>query len=138
MGQQQLLLVVLVTIVVGIATVAAIDTFSSASDTANIDAVRQDLLAMGAAAQMYYIKPEALGGGGRDFEGITLRDMSFAGNSTSDTDANNQNGTYQLNGGSVPGDVQQFDITGNPLTAGGSVTITVFADSTAMSSYTAP
>ncbi|MDZ7715010.1 MAG: hypothetical protein U5J95_02240 [Balneolaceae bacterium] len=44
MGQQQLLLVILVTIIVGIATVVAINTFSSASDSANVDAVRGDLL----------------------------------------------------------------------------------------------
>lgn len=40
MGQQQLLLVILVTIIVGIATVVAINTFSSAADSANLDAVR--------------------------------------------------------------------------------------------------
>ena len=51
MGQQQLLLVILVTIIVGIATVVAINTFSSASEQANIDAARQDMLQMAYTAQ---------------------------------------------------------------------------------------
>lgn len=139
MGQQQLLLVILVTIIVGIATVVAINTFSSASDTANVDAVRQDLLAMSAAAQQYYMKPEALGGGGQDFGGITMRSMSFAGNISSDTDASNQNGTYTLNQGTVPADgAQNFTIEAVPATAGGSIQVTVYADSTKMGAYQPP
>lgn len=137
MGQQQLLLVILVTIIVGIATVVAINTFSSASDTANVDAVRQDLLSLSAAAQQYYMKPEALGGGGQDFGGITMRDMSFAGEITSDTEAQNQNGSYNM--GSVPADgAASFTITATPATAGGSIDVEIFADSTAMGSYTPP
>ena len=46
MGQQQLLLVILVTIIVGIATVVAINTFGTAADNANIDAVRNDMTAI--------------------------------------------------------------------------------------------
>ncbi len=137
MGQQQLLLVILVTIIVGIATVVAINTFSSASDTANVDAVRQDLLSLSAAAQQYYMKPEALGGGGQDFGGISMRDMSFAGQISSDTDASNQNGSYTM--GSVPADgASSFTITATPATAGGSITVTVYADSTDMGDYTPP
>jgi Tfp pilus assembly protein PilE len=77
MGQQQLLLVILVTIIVGIATVVAINTFGAAADSANVDAVRQDLASIAAAAQGYYMKPEMLGGGGRTFEGITFNDIAF-------------------------------------------------------------
>jgi len=57
MGQQQLLLVILVTIIVGIATVVAINTFGSAADAANIDAVRNDVAAIASGAQGYYMKP---------------------------------------------------------------------------------
>ncbi|MDZ7806938.1 MAG: hypothetical protein U5K71_07465 [Gracilimonas sp.] len=53
MGQQQLLLVILVTIIVGIATVVAINTFGSAADSANLDAVRQDVATIAASAQGY-------------------------------------------------------------------------------------
>ena len=47
----------------GIATVVAINTFSSAADSANLDAVRQDLAQIGSSAQAYYIKPTMLSGG---------------------------------------------------------------------------
>jgi Tfp pilus assembly protein PilE len=134
MGQQQLLLVILVTIIVGIATVVAINTFSSASDTANVDAVRQDLLSMSAAAQQFYMKPEALGGGGQDFGGITMRDMSFAGNINGDLTASNQNGNYEIP--SAPADgASSFTINATPATAGGLISVEIFADSTAMGSY---
>ncbi|MDZ7757448.1 hypothetical protein [Rhodohalobacter sp.] len=73
MGQQQLLLVILVTIIVGIATVVAINTFGSAADSANVDAVRQDMASIAAAAQGYYMKPQMLGGGGRKFDGIDFQ-----------------------------------------------------------------
>jgi len=136
MGQQQLLLVILVTIIVGIATVVAINTFSSASDSANVDAVRQDLLSMAAAAQQYYMKPEALGGGGQDFDGLTIRNLSFPGEVTGDFAGNNQNGKYQVNGGSaISGTAQSFTITGAPNTAGGTVQITVKPDNSTMGDY---
>ena len=83
MGQQQLLLVILVTIIVGIATVVAINTFSSAADSANLDAVRQDLAQIGSSAQAYYIKPTMLGGGGSSFTGINFNLISFPSDSIS-------------------------------------------------------
>lgn len=96
MGQQQLLLVILVTIIVGIATVVAINTFGAAADSANIDAVRQDLVAMGAAAQGYFTKPNMLGGGSRKFDGITMYDLAFAGIIVENDLGVNDNGTYQI------------------------------------------
>ena len=96
MGQQQLLLVILVTIIVGIATVVAINTFSSAADSANLDAVRQDVANIAASAQGYYMKPNQLGGGGQDFTDITFGDMAFAADSISSDGltAINTNGKY--------------------------------------------
>ncbi|MCG8372212.1 MAG: hypothetical protein MI700_01695 [Balneolales bacterium] len=106
MGQQQLLLVILVTIIVGIATVVAINTFSSAADSANLDSVRQDVASIAAAAQGYYIKPTMLGGGGNTFTGLTFNTMAFAADSidgTNGTTATNSNGRYVLtvNAGNV-------------------------------------
>ncbi len=83
MGQQQLLLVILVTVIVGIATVVAINTFSSASESANRDAVTNDMVAIAAASQAYYIKPTMLNGGGNSFNGITFRQVAFAADSMS-------------------------------------------------------
>lgn len=98
MGQQQLLLVILVTIIVGIATVVAINTFSSAADSANLDAVRQDLAQIGSSAQSYYIKPTMLGGGGNTFTGMDFNDITFPADSVfaAGLEAANANGEYEF------------------------------------------
>lgn len=114
MGQQQLLLVILVTIIVGIATVVAINTFGGAADSANLDAVRQDVAAIAAGAQGYFMKPEMLGGGGKDFAGITFNTMAFAADSVS-TDgltAINANGVYVITAPASP--ATEFTLTAHP------------------------
>ncbi len=75
MGQQQLLLIVLVTIIVGIATVVAITTFQSAQEQANMDAIRQDILRAHGMALTYFEKPLSMGGGGGSFREITLSEL---------------------------------------------------------------
>ncbi|MCC5935497.1 MAG: hypothetical protein JJU35_14715 [Balneolales bacterium] len=102
MGQQQLLLVILVTIIVGIATVVAINIFGTSAEQANQDAVRQDLAQIGTSAQGWYIRPDMLGGGGNSFEGITFRDITFPAESISEDGltAHNINGTYVIQEGS--------------------------------------
>lgn len=116
MGQQQLLLVILVTIIVGIATVVAINTFSSAAEGANLDAVRQDVGNIAASAQGYFIKPEMLGGGGQDFSDLTFRNITFASDTISadGLTAGNQNGTYVI----IPG-TEDFDIEAFPSSLDG-------------------
>lgn len=96
MGQQQLLLVILVTIIVGIATVVAINTFSSAADSANLDAVRNDVASIASGAQGYYMKPSMMGGGGQSFSSITFNDISFGADTVSGTEAANANGVYVI------------------------------------------
>ena len=112
MGQQQLLLVILVTIIVGIATVVAINTFGSAADSANLDAVRQDVASIAAAAQGFYMKPEMLGGGGQDFTDISFNGMAFSANgiSSNGLEAQNENGRYIISGQGTG----QFTLTAHP------------------------
>lgn len=100
MGQQQLLLVILVTIIVGIATVVAINTFSSASDSANLDSVRNDVVTLASSAQGYYMKPAMLGGGGNSFNGITFNQVAFPTDAIDNTGliAYNSNGHYTIAG----------------------------------------
>jgi outer membrane murein-binding lipoprotein Lpp len=83
-GQQQLLLIVLSVIIVGIAVVIGLGLFSEGANQANIDQVVQDVLNMGARAQQYYMKPVALGGGGRSFVGISVDDIGAAVNRNGD------------------------------------------------------
>ncbi len=67
MGQQQLLLIVLGVIIVGIAVVVGINVFTASSFQANQDAVVADCTNLASLAQQFYRKPVALGGGGNSF-----------------------------------------------------------------------
>jgi hypothetical protein len=69
MGQQQLLLIVLGVIIVGIAVVVGINVFTASSLQANNNAVIADLTTIGSMAQQFYRKPLAMGGGGNTFTG---------------------------------------------------------------------
>lgn len=72
MGQQQLLLIVLGVIIVGIAVVVGINVFNASSVQANKDGVTSDLTNLASMAQQYAKKAEALGGGGRDFNSWSI------------------------------------------------------------------
>ena len=72
MGQQQLLLIVLGVIIVGIAVVVGINLFNASAIAANRDAVISDLNNLGTMAQQYYKKPSSMAGGGNTFTGWTL------------------------------------------------------------------
>jgi len=104
MGQQQLLLIVLGVIIVGISIVAAINVFSNQSYASNIDAMTADIIQFGSIAQQYYAKPQGFDGGGQSFEGF---DASKILPDTSGTSFNNDNGSYTLDIAS-----QQIIITG--------------------------
>ena len=84
MGQQQLLLLVLGAIIVGVAIVVGINMFSTSAVNANRDAVVQDCMTLSTRAQQWYRTPTILGGGGNSFTGITLQKIRFP--------ANNENG----------------------------------------------
>jgi len=86
MGQQQLLLIVLGVIIVGIAVAVGINMFSSSAVDANRDAITADLAHLGSKAQQHYKKPTTMGGGGNDFNGFTLGTL----------DQSNTNGAYRL------------------------------------------
>ncbi len=67
MGQQQLLLIVLGVIVVGIAVVVGINLFNANAETSTQDSLVSQGTNLGAMAQQYYKKPVAMGGGGNSF-----------------------------------------------------------------------
>ena len=76
MGQQQLLLIVLGTIIVGVALVVGIQIFSDSAASTNIDMTTSELVHYAWSAQEYYKRPTALGGGGKLFTGWSLSDTS--------------------------------------------------------------
>lgn len=83
MGQQQLLLIVLGVIIVGIAVVVGINVFTASSSQANQDAVIADLTNLASLAQQHYRKPTALAGGGNTFTGwIIPGSLDTTGNGT--------------------------------------------------------
>lgn len=69
MGQQQLLLIVLGVIIVGIAIVVGINLFNANAEEAAKDGVVSDCTNLAAMAQQFYKKPCAMGGGGNTFDG---------------------------------------------------------------------
>ncbi|RMG64712.1 MAG: hypothetical protein D6715_09280 [Calditrichaeota bacterium] len=86
MGQQQLLLIVLGVIIVGIAIAVGVTTFRSNAVDANRTQVIADLNNLAAKAQRYYRTPKAMGGGGQNFKGFALSPL----------DTGNANGSYSL------------------------------------------
>ena len=91
MGQQQLLLIVLGVIIVGIAIAVGISMFKSNAQSSNRDQVINDLDNLAAKAQQFYRKPSAMGGGQQTFNGFGL----------AATDTGNPNGSY-FTSGTVP------------------------------------
>lgn len=116
MGQQQLLLIILLTVIIGIATVVAITNFQSATEEANIDSIRQDVLLAQSNANAYALKPNVLGGGNGRYQGITLQAISMP--------EENENAVYEL--GEINDD--SFEIIANSE-RGFILTATVFKDS---------
>jgi hypothetical protein len=72
MGQQQLLLIILGVIIVGIAIAVGISMFSSGTVQANKDAIINDLNNLAANAYQYRIRPTTMGGGGGGYTGYAI------------------------------------------------------------------
>ncbi len=72
MGQQQLLLVVLGILIVGIAIAAALGLFGAEEVEQNKEAMRHDILNISIYAKRYYLRPVTMGGGSRSFVGFTI------------------------------------------------------------------
>ena len=96
MGQQQLLLLVLATVIVGLATVAGIQAFEQGSVRANQDALTQTSIKIATDIQAHLQEPEQFGGAGYDSwkSGISPSDVSF-----SDLGYSSSGGTYSTTDG---------------------------------------
>jgi hypothetical protein len=128
MGQQQLLLIILGVIIVGIAVAVGITMFQDNAVSANKDAVTNDLVQLAAKAQQFFRKPSSLGGGSNDFTAITANAAGMA-LLVSTTFSNNDNGIYLVATAGDPKAVV-FSGTGKTALSNGnfpSVTMTVSA-----------
>ena len=72
MGQQQLLLIILGVIIVGIAIAVGITMFGSSSIQSNKDAIVNDLNNLAANGYQYRIRPGSMGGGGGAYTGYIV------------------------------------------------------------------
>ena len=132
MGQQQLLLIILGVIVVGIAVAVGITMFTDNAVSANRDAVTNDLVNLASRAQQYYRRPAGLGGGQGAFDaskgGLGLSVITQLTSKPS-----NSNGDYTM--GAVT--ATSVELTGMGKEKGTDnlpirVTMSVFADSTSV------
>jgi len=127
MGQQQLLLIILGVIVVGIAVAVGITMFNDSATSANRDAVTNDLVNLASRAQQFYRRPVALGGGGGSFTLLTAMSQLTK---TSGSSMVNGNGTYTLSAGAT-----SIQLTGTGTESGNNsslpvkVVMNVWADS---------
>ena len=122
MGQQQLLLLVLGIVIVGLAVVVGIQAFSENQQKANLDAMVNDGVRIASDLQAWSLKPQAFGGPGtdEDHSDATFDDLGYQ---TNDSDEYvNLNGTYTL---TQSGDDAVIAGTGTGANSNNSVTITV-------------
>jgi hypothetical protein len=78
MGQQQLLLLVLGIVIVGLAVVVGIQAFGENQKKANADAITNDVIRIASDAQAWSLKPTAFGGGNGAFTGVTFEKLGYA------------------------------------------------------------
>ena len=88
MGQQQLLLIILGVIIVGIAIAVGISQFGAHSTQANKDGVTSSLVNVSANAYQYKIRPTTMGGGGGSYVNYALPSKM----------AKDDNGSYAVTG----------------------------------------
>ena len=93
MGQQQLLLLVLGIVIVGLAVVVGIQAFGENQKKANSDALVNDAVRIASDAQAWNLKPAAFGGGAGSFENISFEQLGYE---ATDGIYTNLNGQFQL------------------------------------------
>ena len=100
MGQQQLLLLILGLIIIGVAVVVGIAMFQDNAVDRNRAMVIVDLKVLASKAQHYYTRPSTMGGGNKSFVGLTADDRGI-GLLAGTAYTNNANGIYTIK---TPGD----------------------------------
>ena len=112
MGQQQLLLIILGVIIVGIAIAVGLSMFSAQSAQSAKDAIINDLNNIAANAYQFRIRPTSMGGGGGSYSNYSIPNKMKT----------NANGSYTATASGSNG----LSLTGtNPQYTGGSVTVSL-------------
>ena len=101
MGQQQLLLIILGVIIVGIAIAVGLSLFSAQSVQANKDAITNDLNNLAANAYQYRIRPSSMGGGSNSYTGYSIPSKLRTNENASYTIVSNSGNGIVLMGTSI-------------------------------------
>jgi hypothetical protein len=120
MGQQQLLLLVLATVIVGIATVVGIQAFSQNNVKSNADAMLNDAVRIASDVQAWSQRSQPFGGpaafGGAGFDEVTMAALGY------EAPYVNLNGSFNISGTPAANDVV---ITGTNAEFGNAVAVRV-------------
>ena len=127
MGQQQLILLVLSALLVGIAIIVGINMFSTGAVNAESDALLRDINEIASKARAYFRRLPIMGGGGGSFKGAA--DVTVFG-----ADSTNANGSYIMS--FLKGN--EFTLTGTGLNEGVIVVATITKNGIAGSIVTMP
>ena len=120
MGQQQLLLLVLGIVIVGLAVVAGINAFDENQQKSSEDALTNEGFRLASDAKAWYNKPGQYDGGGNDPANISeleWQDIGVQSGSLSDDNAENLNGDYETPWGTISASTSsetvEFSVTTN-------------------------
>ena len=125
MQQQQMYLLALVFVVVGLAVAAAIGMFSDNSISANRDAVGHDLVNLALRAHEFYRRPLQQNGGGGSFVGISA-DAEGLAKITNLPGGRNPNGTYTIYTAGTQSELVIQGVGNESLSDGNHVTMRIF------------
>lgn len=127
MGTQQLLMIVIGVVIIGIMIAVGMFMFRDQAAATSRDSISNDLVALATGAQKFHRRPVTFGGGGNTFGGLTLAKLT--------TKSSNGNGDYVLTPDPVPAGQLSIIITGTGMELGTDgatpvkLTMTVMADS---------
>lgn len=98
MGTQQILLIVLSVIIVGVAIAVGISMFNSQAYNSNKSGIAADAQSFATQIVQYYKTPQSQGGfGGEDVDSLDVTDISgYLGFDATTNSTTNENGTYTI------------------------------------------
>jgi hypothetical protein len=97
MGTQQLLMIIIAVVLVGVAVAVGISLFQANVIESSRNALIEDLLFLAGKARDYYLRTASLNGGNRSFTGVTIRMLTVR--------PENDNGRYFIVGTPSPTEV---------------------------------
>ena len=88
MGQQQLLLIILGVLIIGVAIATGVQLFATGAEATTRDNIHNSIMNIVSDAQAHFFRPNVMGGGNGSFEGYSLPErLSEMGNMYFDTNA---------------------------------------------------